>query len=530
MRLLTLAIVLALALLPRQVEAHASLIDSAPSDGALLKESPSSIELTFNEPVEPLTLMLVDPGGDARRLDAGSEARPKITLRAPTGLARGTHLLSWRVVSADGHPVGGSIAFSIGQASGGDATASDAAASLVTATNPLSLIAARWLMLLGLGIGVAGAWYVVHLPEAEQSFVQHAVLIALGVGAVAALANIGLEGLEAHGLGLNAFRRSLTWRTGGRTHQGLTAELAILAMMIAAIALYLPRGMPATATSLVALLLAPIALIVSGHAATAPPAWLMPAVVAGHVAAVALWLGALLPLAFASLRPQSDLKLLATFSKGAVPVFACIVITGLVLAVVQAGSFSALLTTGYGRLLLAKLALVAIVLGIAAANRYRLTEPALSGDGRARATLGRNIAAEVLVAIVILAIVASWRITPPPRALAQMREPKFQIHMHGTDAMASVLIQPARVGPVKVVIEPKTSDLAPLRVKEVSLSLTGETPGVEPLKRDAKGIGGEQWEIEGLTIPSPGRWRLRVDLLINDFERTGLDAVIVVRP
>jgi CopC domain len=35
----------------------------------------------------------------------------------PGGLSRGTHLVSWRVVSADGHPVGGALTFSVGEPS-----------------------------------------------------------------------------------------------------------------------------------------------------------------------------------------------------------------------------------------------------------------------------------------------------------------------------------------------------------------------------------------------------------------------------
>ena len=45
-----------------------------------------------------------------------------VTIRLPEGLMAGTHLLSWRVISADSHPVGGALTFSIGQPSAQPAT------------------------------------------------------------------------------------------------------------------------------------------------------------------------------------------------------------------------------------------------------------------------------------------------------------------------------------------------------------------------------------------------------------------------
>lgn len=527
MRLVALIVALLLVVLtPERVQAHASLVDSTPVDGALLKAAPATVELVFNEPVEALSLLLVSPQGDTVQLDGGRAATDKLRLSVPPGLGQGSHLLSWRVVSADGHPVGGSILFSIGKASGGDGAALQAAASQITAANPGALVLARWLMLTGLVVGVAGTLYL--LGGANQTAARRVVEVALAVGLIAAVATVGLEGLEAHGLTLGSFWRPLTWRTGWRVRQAVTAELVIGAILVAAVAGRLAYRQAGIWLAVLAAVVGAAGLMASGHAVTAPPSWVVQPALALHLGSVMLWAGALVTLAFAALRPNGALDGLRAFSDRAPLVFGMLIATGLVLALVQAGTIAALVGTAYGQLLLAKVMLVTLVAGIAAYNRYRLTQPALAGDGRARQRLGRAIAAEAMIAIVILGIVATWRVTPPPRALAQMREPRFQIHMHGTEAMASVIIQPARAGPVRIVIEPKTPDLAPLAVKEVALSLTGETPGMEPLRRAARQTG-NTWEIDGLTIPSAGRWRVRVELLIDDFERTGLDAVIVVR-
>lgn len=77
-----------------------------------------------------------------------------------------------------------------------------------------------------------------------------------------------------------------------------------------------------------------------------------------------------------------------------------------------------LLATGYGKIPLAKLGLVAVLLGLAAVNRYRLTGRAGAAQPLAARQLRRMIAAGIVVALAILGTAALWRFTPPPRALA----------------------------------------------------------------------------------------------------------------
>ena len=97
-----------------------------------------------------------------------------------------------------------------------------------------------------------------------------------------------------------------------------------------------------------------------------------------HGIGVAFWVGALAPLAaMAWRRHHGLLPVLHRFSRVAVPVVAVLVLTGLVLAIVQLESFRALIETSYGLILSIKLALVLVLLGLAALNRFRLT-PALA--------------------------------------------------------------------------------------------------------------------------------------------------------
>ncbi|MEA3028067.1 MAG: copper transport protein, partial [Alphaproteobacteria bacterium] len=97
--------------------AHASLIQSEPADRAVVAQPPPRLTLTFNEPVSPVALRLVQPDGNVIELKDVAAGGPTVAVALPSGLPRGTHLLSWRVISADGHPVGGALTFSVGQPS-----------------------------------------------------------------------------------------------------------------------------------------------------------------------------------------------------------------------------------------------------------------------------------------------------------------------------------------------------------------------------------------------------------------------------
>ena len=93
--------------------AHASLLKASPADGAVMPRAPASVSLTFNEPVSPLVMHLIGPDGAPIPLGPALAENQTVTMNVPQSLARGTHVLSWRVISADGHPVGGSVIFSI---------------------------------------------------------------------------------------------------------------------------------------------------------------------------------------------------------------------------------------------------------------------------------------------------------------------------------------------------------------------------------------------------------------------------------
>jgi copper transport protein len=505
--------------------AHAYLVESKPADGDLARLPPPAVELLFNEAVEITAASLVDPSGEVRRLPVSSAKAERISIAMPPGLGEGSHLLSYRVISEDGHVVSGSVVFSIGRASGGR-PAGDEEPTINWSALAAPLVISRFILLAGLVFGAGAALSSAFLaPIPRRSF----AFLALVAAACAAFVSIGLQGADAHGQPLAALNDRAMWRSGFRLPQGVGAVIALVAIACAGLSL-LRKGIVARVLALGAVILSAAALAWAGHARSWTPQSLMLGVVTFHVISAICWAGALLPLAAAS-RRDDFAAVLQRFSGLAAPIYAALIVTGVALAATQFLAPRDPFETAWGVAFAAKLAFVGVVTLFAVLNRLFFTPAILSGDQGAVKLLRKSIRFEAAFALAILAAAAVWRITPPPTSLGAPNERAFQIHIHGTQAMASMSIRPARVGPVQIRIEPKASDLSPLRVQEIDLFLTPDASGVAPIQRKARLASGVNvWEVDGVTIPAPGLWRIRVDLLIDDFERARLDAVISLRP
>jgi copper transport protein len=118
--------------------AHASLVMSEPADGAVLRAAPTVVTLHFNEPVSPIVVSLVDAGGVRHSNLAVTPRGEILAVGLPSGLPAGTQTLSYRVISADGHTVGGVVAFSVGMPGGA------ASAAIEDVARAIAIWTIRW--------------------------------------------------------------------------------------------------------------------------------------------------------------------------------------------------------------------------------------------------------------------------------------------------------------------------------------------------------------------------------------------------
>jgi copper transport protein len=511
------------------VSAHASLVSAAPADGSVLAVAPQTVQLRFNEPVTPAVISLIDAAGKTRDDVTVHAVDQTITLTLPADLPRGTQVVSYRIISADGHPVAGSLVFSIGEVTG--------AAPAPTADSTVAILI--WLtrvgVYLGLFVGVGGVFFAAWIGQDASG--ARAMLGALWIGLVSAVLSLGLQGLELLNLPLASLLAAAPWKSAFATSLGPSLLIAITAMAIARIASRSPSMSIAWLLTSVAMVGVGLSLAITGHAATAAPQWLTRPSLFLHGIAVAYWVGALAPLATMARRRAGTLTyVLNRFSAVAVPVVGMLVLTGLGLAVIQLGRFGALIETGYGILLSIKLVLVALLLALAALNRFYLTPIVAAGDDNIKdddikaqniKTLQGSIALECLLVVGILAVVAGWRFTPPPRALAAVRtsavETPLAIHIHTDDAMFQVLVSPGKVGSDSFVLQLMNGDASPLAAKEATLVLSLPERGIEPLERAATLGADGYWHVGNVPLPYPGRWHIRIEALVTDFKKVTLE-------
>ena len=127
----------------------------------------------------------------------------------------------------------------------------------------------------------------------------------------------------------------------------------------------------------------------------------------------------------------------------------------------------------------------------------------------------------------ILAVVAGWRFTPPPRTIGP--ETPLAIHIHSDKAMFQVLVSPGRPGANDFVLQLMTGEATPLKAKEATLTLSLPERGIEPMERAAARGADGYWHVRKVPLPVPGRWHMQIDALVTDFKKVTLEDDFEVR-
>src|SRR5262249_48490080 len=224
-----LAALLLLVCFTGEASAHASLAFSEPRDGTVLSQAPKKVELRFNESVTAGAVNLIDAAGRLRS-DAVVNARGEaISITLPSDLPDGTQIVSYRVISQDGHPVTGSVTFSIGAP-----TANKAPENAAPGINGLIWLA-RIVLYLGLFAGIGGAFFLGWM--ARERGASTLIQSSLIIGIVGAIASLGLQGLDVLGLPLTGLVAIAPWKIALGTSLGPSLLIAMPALVLGLIAL-----------------------------------------------------------------------------------------------------------------------------------------------------------------------------------------------------------------------------------------------------------------------------------------------------
>ena len=192
--------------------------------------------------------------------------------------------------------------------------------------------------------------------------------------------------------------------------QGTRLILAVIGLLLVQAILLGARRLPGLGhgLSLAGALLVMLAFVQMGHTLGEPRA-LLAGLLILHLGAAAFWVASLWPLYRLAGRPAGAAdaaQILARFGRVAMVVVGLLVLAGMVLAALLLGGFPALFTTDHGQFLLGKVWIVALLLLLAAANKWRLVPAFERGEPWASRRLRRSIALEGLLIVTVLLVTA----------------------------------------------------------------------------------------------------------------------------
>jgi copper transport protein len=509
--------------------AHATLEATTPIADDVLEEPAREVSLRFDEAVGTELgdgIRVFGPDGD--RVDAGTPRSSEggRVLAVPVDDAGdGTYTVAWRVVSGDSHVLSGTFLFHVGEPSGGGVVDLDPERRALAWAGGV----ARWLVLTG--ASVAGGLALVRLvapgDQLGGSRVARAATLAAAGLLVGAVARLVLHVAEAAGRAVPDALSLVgdavtTTRTGGFDLMRIVAAVVVLGAALAW------RRLPGRVVAPVAVSgagLVALANTLGGHAWTVDRHVVAITSDLAHQAAVAVWVGGLVALAVAArparpaprpagaavapeagapetgaLAAGGPVPLASTVSSLALVAVAVVALTGTVSAWLQLGELEVLWSTAYGRVLVAKVAVFALMVALGWGNRARLADLVARRAGPMRA-----VRAEVVLAGAALALTAGLVVLVPGRELvARPYAATFQDDL-GT---VSVTVEPARTGAnsLHVYFFDDARSSRPVDVAEARVS-TGDLP---PRRLDLVPIGNGHYSAVGFTLPTAGRWHFTI--------------------
>jgi copper transport protein len=293
------------------------------------------------------------------------------------------------------------------------------------------------------------------------------------------------------------------------------------------------------------------------------------AVATVHVAAMGVWVGGLVALLAGALRPAAAADLgpaLLRWSRLAAGCIGALVVTGVLQSVREVGSLSGLVDTRYGWVLLAKLAVVAVVLVAALVSRdwvqqrlgtrhrpsRRVVAQAFDSDGEAGAdadptagalpepsagqpgigVLRRSVLVEVVGAVVVLAVsavlVSQLPATASVAAPVEVTLPLQSASGAAGTGTVQVSLEPATPGPATLHVHLFDAEGRLTQPRQITVTLTEVQQQIGPLDVDLSPAGPGQY-VGDPVLPAAGSWTLTVTVRLDEFTAVTASTVFPVR-
>jgi copper transport protein len=512
--------------------AHAELVDTDPDEGAVVETAPDTVTLTFNEPVRLTSqeIAVFDAQGDPVASSAGATGKEvRVDLTAAADLPDGTYVVSWNVLSDDGHPIAGALTFSVGAPSATVEAPPEPATSSHAVTVLRDVLTAATLVGILVAAGLA-LFVALVLPRSwpgtdVRRRLRRVLSYAAGVGAVGILLQVPVA--SAYGQGLELGGIVTGFDPGAVRNELLAASLVLLGLGVAA--LYASDGPPDRTGGWLLTGGAVLALTgpsVVGHSRAYTPSPLLIAADVLHVTAGAVWLGGLvgLVLTMRALAGREVLaaETLARFSTLAGGVLLAVAATGTFLAWRIVGSWDGLVETTYGWLLLTKVAIALLVAGLGGWNRWRVLPTVRSAVGfgdrdRAAAAVTRTVRVEAVLLVALLGV-TGFLVNQSPRPAPVSVAPGATGVGAATvgDLRVLAVMDPQRTGSNTLLVQLQDAAGEPYDPPSTPV-VALRTDGLEIGEVTVTPIGAGTYRGE-VVVPRAGEWEVQVSIRLSRFE------------
>ncbi|GAA1038443.1 copper resistance protein CopC [Virgisporangium ochraceum] len=523
--------------------AHATLASTDPPQNQVLASAPDQITLTFTEAVRPVPARIKVIGPDRSVVNGGSPTSNGTKLVIPLGrdAGKGTYLVTFRVISADSHPIGGSFVFHVGAPSIDPPQEGEAAVTKADPAVVWALGAVRYLGYVGLVLLIGPMLFLARLWPARLSRRVPAKLVATGLGLLAfsTVAEMYLQGPYTAGTGLfGADADAIMNALGGSYGTTHTVRLGVLAAIAVLLRPFVrPQG-PSTIDLAVVSFFAVVGLgtwPLSGHAGVSPAPAVSLVADAAHLASMGVWLGGLVVLV-AVLLPKANARelgaILPVWSNWAMMSVIVLSLTGVAQAIIEVASFGPLFDTRYGRLVLAKVALLTLVLVVAYFSRRLVLAPArkaLVGAGGPAdddeeldeppvKPLRRSILAELAITGVVPAVAAALVQTPPARSAADAPPEPYSVTLSTDLYRVRMELDPARTGGNSMHLYAYNPNGEPQTVVEWTVTATPADGSIDALDIPLLPVTADHAVAEP-TFPTAGDWDIKITLRLSDIDQ-----------
>lgn len=502
--------------------AHAALVSTTPTDRATLDDAPGEVVLEFNEPVSSSLGGVRAFDIDGNRIDEGDldVVGTSLRLGLRSDLGEGSYIVTYRVVSEDGHPITGAFTFTVGDA---EAASDETVAGLLGSEDDrlwdvLGGVA-RGLGYVGaLGAAGLGAFLVLaHDGGEEARRLRRWLVILACVGIDGVLLTIPFAAARLTGLGLGAiFEEGVL---GDVLGEGVGPSVAVVLFGLAL--LMADRGNRRTAT-LVGAAAATGGFALAGHTATMEPKALAMVGDAVHVAAAAVWFGGLLGLGVVLANRRGEQaasagSVVGRFSAMAAGSLVAVAVFGVLLGLQEVDSLEGLTTTTYGRLLLAKVGVVGVVAAMGAWNRFRLVPAMAQAPKAAGERLRSTVRIEAGLLVVAIAVTAALVNTTPADAATGGI---FSDTVPFGEGSVNVVVDPNEAGRnvVHLYLYDAGGRVVDPEFDELTILLTYPADDIGPLEREPVRAGTGHHQLTGIDLLA-GTWEIEVVGRLNQFDQ-----------